>query len=219
MSEAVRTLAPRGVDVVVDLIGGVLDTSDALLADGGRVGSITDAEGALRRGGVYVFVRPSRSDLTEIAQLIDTGDVAVDIAGTYPFSGRGLLPSGGRPRPRQVGPRPLALTDRLELHGGGLGCVAGLVGRHDSICLIPLPGLALTVAENGEVQFLNLPSASRQVKVAPASDVNVTLALALALFVTVVLRRLRVLHCRRRRVSLVCSRSGGSAARRGVGSW
>ena len=85
MSEAVHTLAPRGVDVVVDLIGGVLDTSDALLADGGRVGSITDAEGALRRGGVYVFVRPSRSDLTEIAQLIDTGDVAVDIAGTYPF--------------------------------------------------------------------------------------------------------------------------------------
>ena len=94
MAEGCATLAPRGVDVVVDLIGGVLDTSDALLADGSRVASITDAEGALRRGGVYVFVRPSRSDLTEIAQLIDTGDVVVDVAPerTPSTGGPGLPP-------------------------------------------------------------------------------------------------------------------------------
>lgn len=86
MPKAVRDLAPDGVDVVVDLIGGVLDASDQLLVPGGRVGSITDAAGALRRGGVYVFVRPSRDDLTEIAQLVDTGDVVVDVAGTAAFS-------------------------------------------------------------------------------------------------------------------------------------
>lgn len=85
MADAVRSLAPHGVDVVVDLIGEVLDASDALLTADGRVGSIADGAGALRRGGVYVFVRPSRSELTEIAQLIDTADVTVDVAGTYPF--------------------------------------------------------------------------------------------------------------------------------------
>lgn len=84
--EAVRAIAPDGVDVVADLIGGVLDTSDALLARDGRVGSIADAAGALQRGGVYVFVRPSIDDLAEIAQLIDSGDVVVDVAGTVPFN-------------------------------------------------------------------------------------------------------------------------------------
>lgn len=85
MAEAVRETTPH-VDVVVDLIGGVLDACDALLAEGGRVGSITDAVGAHKRGGVYVFVRPSRDDLIEIAQLIDTGDVKVDLAGTMTFN-------------------------------------------------------------------------------------------------------------------------------------
>ena len=35
------------------------DTSDVLLARNARVGSITDAKGALSRGGAYHFVRPS----------------------------------------------------------------------------------------------------------------------------------------------------------------
>lgn len=85
MPDAVRALVPD-VDVVVDLIGNVLDASDALLAPNGRVGSITDAVGARKRGGVYAFVRPSRNDLTELAQLIDTGDVKVDLAGTMTFN-------------------------------------------------------------------------------------------------------------------------------------
>ena len=85
MPDAVRDLTP-GVDVVVDLIGNVLDASDPLLAPHGRVGSITDAVGARKRGGVYVFVRPSRSDLANLAQLIDTGDVKVDLAGTMTFN-------------------------------------------------------------------------------------------------------------------------------------
>jgi NADPH2:quinone reductase len=85
MVEAVRALAPQGVDVVVDLIGGVLDTSDVLLARNARVGSITDAKGALSRGGVYHFVRPSGEDLADLANLINAGDLKVDLAGTYPF--------------------------------------------------------------------------------------------------------------------------------------
>ncbi len=85
MVEAVRALSPGGVDVVVDLIGGVLDASDVLLAPNARVGSITDAQGAMSRGGVYHFVRPSREDLADLANLINTGDLKVDLAGTYPF--------------------------------------------------------------------------------------------------------------------------------------
>lgn len=84
--EQVRALAPDGVDAVLDLVGGgALDASDALLAPGGRVGSIADGEGALARGGVYVFVRPSPADLTELARLIDAGQLAVDLAATYSF--------------------------------------------------------------------------------------------------------------------------------------
>lgn len=85
MADEVRALAPDGIDVVADLIGGVLDACDALLAPGGLVGSIADARGALARNGVYVFVRPSRNGLTELAQLIDSGDLKVDVAATYPF--------------------------------------------------------------------------------------------------------------------------------------
>ena len=84
--EQVRALVPDGVDAVLDLVGGgALDASDVLLAPGGRVGSIADGEGALARGGVYVFVRPSPADLAELARLIDAGQLAVDLAATYSF--------------------------------------------------------------------------------------------------------------------------------------
>lgn len=86
LADAVKALVPEGVNVVVDLIGhGALNASDDLLHPGGRVGSITDAQGAHDRGGVYVFVRPSREDLAEIAGLIDANATKVDIAGTYGF--------------------------------------------------------------------------------------------------------------------------------------
>ena len=87
LEAAVRRLAPNGVDVVVDLVGGdALERSDALVAANARVGSITNGEGAIARGGVYVFVRPSAADLTELARLIDDGSLVVDVAATYPFA-------------------------------------------------------------------------------------------------------------------------------------
>lgn len=84
--EQVGELAPEGVDVALDLVGGgALDQSDGLLADAGRVGSIADGAGALARGGAYVFVRPSSAGLAELAGLIDAGQLSVDVAGTYPL--------------------------------------------------------------------------------------------------------------------------------------
>lgn len=85
--EAVRALAPEGVDVVADLIGGDATTAatSALLKPEGRWASIIDAPGTLAAGGAYVFVRPSPDQLTELAALIDAGKVRVDLAATYPF--------------------------------------------------------------------------------------------------------------------------------------
>ena len=84
--ETLREVAPNGVNVVIDLVGAdALDRSDSLTAEGARVGSITDGAGALARGGIYVFVRPSAEDLAVLATLIDEGKLSVDLAETFPF--------------------------------------------------------------------------------------------------------------------------------------
>ena len=86
LEASVRKLAPNGVNVVIDLVGAdALDRSDSLTAEGARVGSITDGAGALARGGIYVFVRPSAEDLAVLATLIDEGKLSVDLAETFPF--------------------------------------------------------------------------------------------------------------------------------------
>ncbi|UYM03699.1 NADP-dependent oxidoreductase [Solicola gregarius] len=83
--DGVRALAPRGVDVVIDLVGGdTLASSYDLLADGGRVASIADPQ-VLQRGGRYVFVRPDAAMLARLAELVSSGELVVDIAATYPL--------------------------------------------------------------------------------------------------------------------------------------
>jgi len=86
--DAVRGLAPDGVDVIADVIGGeaTIAATDALLKPSGRFGSILDGPGTLERGGIYVFVHPSPADLAELATLIDAGELLVDIAATYPMA-------------------------------------------------------------------------------------------------------------------------------------
>jgi NADPH:quinone reductase-like Zn-dependent oxidoreductase len=85
-AQEVHALAPDGVDVVIDLVGGdSLDRSDAVSQPNARVGSITDRDGALARGGVYIFVRPSADDLGYLAKLIDEGKLAVDVGQTFTF--------------------------------------------------------------------------------------------------------------------------------------
>ena len=85
--EAVRSLAPTGVDAIADLIGGeaTTDATAQLLATDGRWASLLEPPETLAAGGAYVFVRPSPAQLTEIAALIDAGKVRVDIAARYPL--------------------------------------------------------------------------------------------------------------------------------------
>jgi NADPH:quinone reductase-like Zn-dependent oxidoreductase len=84
LADRVRELAPEGVDVVVDFIGGVLDTTLAVLRDGGRHGSIVDGEVA-EQGGLYAWVRPSSADLQTLADLADQGLLTVPVAQVFPL--------------------------------------------------------------------------------------------------------------------------------------
>lgn len=86
LADAVRALAPAGIDIALDLHGGdALEVSQALLAPGGELGSIIDAQDVLARGGAYVFVTPSAVDLAELAALVDAGRLAIDVAQVFPL--------------------------------------------------------------------------------------------------------------------------------------
>ncbi|WP_152353890.1 NADP-dependent oxidoreductase [Brachybacterium subflavum] len=84
LADRVRELAPDGVDVVVDYVGGVLEDTLAVLADGGRHASIADPEVAAS-GGTYMWVRPDAEDLAVLADMVDTGKLRVDVADSFPL--------------------------------------------------------------------------------------------------------------------------------------
>ncbi len=80
--DAVRALAPEGVDAVADFVGGVLEQTTAVLADGGRHASITDPE-VQESGGRWRWVRPDAGDLERLAVLVDTGQLRVEVEETF----------------------------------------------------------------------------------------------------------------------------------------
>ncbi len=85
MVEAVRALAPLGVDVVADFVGGgVAATTPEVGTDDVRLGSVADAEVA-RHGGTNFWVRPDAADLAALGDLIDAGAVRVHVARTFPL--------------------------------------------------------------------------------------------------------------------------------------
>lgn len=80
--DAVRALAPDGVDAVADFVGGVLEQTTAVLADGGRHASITDPE-VQESGGRWRWVRPDAADLERLAALVDAGQLRVEVEETF----------------------------------------------------------------------------------------------------------------------------------------
>ncbi|MGP4014680.1 NADP-dependent oxidoreductase [Saccharopolyspora sp. 5N708] len=82
LAERVRALAPEGVDVVADFVGGVLETTRAVLRDGGRHGSIADGS-VEQAGGLVVWVRPNGADLQVLADLADAGRLTVPVAQSF----------------------------------------------------------------------------------------------------------------------------------------
>lgn len=82
--DRVRSSAPDGIDVVLDLVGAdAVATSAELLADGGTITSITDATARTEHGGQYVWVRPSVADLDALTALFDDGRLSVEIAEVF----------------------------------------------------------------------------------------------------------------------------------------
>jgi NADPH:quinone reductase-like Zn-dependent oxidoreductase len=84
LTDRVRAIEPKGVDVVLDYVGGdALDSVPDILRDGGTVASITDARARDEFGGQYVWVRPDSADLAELARLGDAGDLTPEIAEVF----------------------------------------------------------------------------------------------------------------------------------------
>ena len=84
MVERIRAIAPDGVDVVADFVGGVRDVTMAVLAAGGRHASIADAS-VLETGGSWFWVRPSAEGLVELGRLADAGQLRVPVAQVFPL--------------------------------------------------------------------------------------------------------------------------------------
>ncbi|CAL9278483.1 NADP-dependent oxidoreductase [Streptomyces sp. SudanB25_2051] len=86
LADRVAELAPRGVDAVLDFVGGdAVDVSLPLLADPRRLASIADP-GALAKGGHYVWVRPSPTGLEALGRLADEGRLTVHVEQAFPLA-------------------------------------------------------------------------------------------------------------------------------------
>lgn len=89
--DIVRKKHPQGVDVVFDCVGGnVFQKSVDILKQGGRLVSIIEPEGVkqLQARGInahYVFVTPSRRQLSALTEMIEAGQLKAFISRSFPL--------------------------------------------------------------------------------------------------------------------------------------
>ncbi|MCW3014287.1 MAG: putative oxidoreductase [Solirubrobacterales bacterium] len=80
--ERIRELVPEGADAVLDLVGGeTLDLSFQLIGDGGRVAAVVMEKYA--GNGLPVFSTPDGGDLQIVADMVQAGQVQVNVSKTY----------------------------------------------------------------------------------------------------------------------------------------
>lgn len=84
LADRVRSLRPDGVEVVADFVGGNLEATLAVLADGGRHASIADSD-VEEHGGTWMWVSPVGAQLQELADLVDDRKMRVEVAGVFPL--------------------------------------------------------------------------------------------------------------------------------------
>lgn len=77
-------VAPEGFDAVGDLVGGVLESSLAVLHEGGRLASIADPS-VEEHGGRWLWVRPDGPRLAHLLDLVASGSLRVAIDRSYPL--------------------------------------------------------------------------------------------------------------------------------------
>lgn len=84
--DAVRALAPDGVDVVLDLVG----TPEAATTEGvGRPGARLASIGqpaVTQRGGIYVSVHPDAADLATLVDAVEAGSLRVLVSSVLPLA-------------------------------------------------------------------------------------------------------------------------------------
>jgi NADPH:quinone reductase-like Zn-dependent oxidoreductase len=84
LADRVRALAPDGVDVLLDFVGGGAVAAGAeILADGGTIASIADPTARTEHGGHYIWVRPSVAGLDALTALFDAGKLSVELAQVF----------------------------------------------------------------------------------------------------------------------------------------
>ena len=66
---------------MVDLVGGVVEQTLAVLAEGGRHASIAD-DAVEAHGGTWMWVRPSAEDLAELVRTVDRGGLRIELDRT-----------------------------------------------------------------------------------------------------------------------------------------
>lgn len=82
LADRVLEVVGGPVDGVVDFVGEVLDTTLAVLGDGGTHASVADPSVA-EHGGRYIWVRPYGSQTARVAELVDSGELTVEVARTF----------------------------------------------------------------------------------------------------------------------------------------
>jgi NADPH:quinone reductase-like Zn-dependent oxidoreductase len=108
---------PARYDVVIDTVGGeTLDRSFAVLRRGGRLVTLAappSAERCAQFGvnGTFFIVTPDRSELTQLAELADRGELTVAIAATYPLADARTAYESGRTFDRPPGKTVLIVRD------------------------------------------------------------------------------------------------------------
>ena len=72
------------MDVVLDLIcGDAFADAPSQVTGSARIASIIAPDTVLEQGGQYVFVRPDRGHLDQLARLADEGQLTVTVARTF----------------------------------------------------------------------------------------------------------------------------------------
>jgi NADPH:quinone reductase-like Zn-dependent oxidoreductase len=86
LADRVRALAPQGVDVALDSVGGEsIAVSAAVVRDPSRIVSVIDPGAVTAVGGRYAFVRPDAGQLTTLSRMVDAGSLRVELAQTFAF--------------------------------------------------------------------------------------------------------------------------------------
>ncbi|MFH9656836.1 NADP-dependent oxidoreductase [Streptomyces sp. NPDC017248] len=85
--ERVRALAPEGVDVVLDAVGGAAVTASLdLVADRSRIGTTVDQRAADEHGMIRLRGARSAAVLAELARLAAAGELVLPITAAYPLA-------------------------------------------------------------------------------------------------------------------------------------